>query len=227
MDNEITRLFCLHIMCPHFLYDGTGGVLIRVIQNLPRALTLKHQFTVVVQKNQRITFREWEKYFLGRKENILFLSLVCGAASAHRTSEKGKVLKAFPLNAASARSVLRRSRKRSGQRAEPKTQTADNIFRRAALHQIHCFLLDDTESCRKPPPSCCEEPARAEEEPNAALFAPVPGNTPHETLNSQINTFGSTVRSVHFKPEMKAGAALPPGPRGRDGKNYKPPGVRF
>ena len=113
MDNEITRLFCLHIMCPHFLYDGTGGVLIRVIQNLPRALTLKHQFTVVVQKNQRITFREWEKYFLGRKENILFLSLVCGAASAHRTSEKGKVLKAFPLNAASARSVLRRSRKSS------------------------------------------------------------------------------------------------------------------
>jgi len=107
------------------------------------------------------------------------------------------------------------------------SKTADNIFRRAALHQIHCFLLDDTEGCRKPPPSCCEEPARAEEEPNAALFAPVPGNTPRETLNSQINTFGSTVRSVHFKPEMKAGAALPPGPRGRGGKNYKPPGVRF
>ena len=131
MDNEITRLFCLHIMCPHFLYDGTGGVLIRVIQNLPRALTLKHQFTVVVKKNQRITFRKWEKYFLGRKENILFLSLVCGAASAHRTSEKGKVLKAFPLSAASAaasaRSVLRRSRKR-------------DVYKRQAAGRV-CSLL--------------------------------------------------------------------------------------
>lgn len=89
----------------------------------------------------------------------------------------------------------------SKSRGGSNTSYIDDIFRRATLHQIHCFLLDGTESCRKTPSSCCEELAQAKEELDAALFAPIPDNRLRETLNSQINAYSSAIRSVYSSSE--------------------------